>query len=187
MKVVYFYAGVYNGKDYPEQRRLASISIASVRRQMPQVEIVHLTDERMRPLTGVDSVIRCELRPKTNRGDFQATIEDDVLFLDTDTILLRDVSYVFHDADFQVALSRFPGEQPFNQGVVFSRAPRFWDAVARRARENGVYDERAFNDVLLGGDWRVKELPDLYNFTPPPDLAIFHFKGPRKKVMLCLS
>ena len=186
MKVVYFYAGMYGGKDYPEQRRLARISIDSVRRAMPGAEIVHLADTKFRPLYGVDSVVRFEIKPGVNRADIQALVDGDCLFFDTDTIMLEDVSPIFHEK-FQVAVSGMSGGAlKYNQGVVFSRCPEFWVDVANRARDYGVYDERAFNDAATCGKFDVKEIADVYNFSVPPDLKIMHFKGARKKSMLCL-
>src|SRR3990167_7325139 len=119
-----------------------------------------------------------------------AQLHGDMLFLDTDTILVRDVSHVFDDKEFEVAVAKrgafdeCGGE--FNQGVVFSRQEKFWKAVADKARERKSYDEIGFSEVVNSKEFRVKVLENDYNFAPPPNLAIFHFKGPRKKHMLDL-
>lgn len=186
MKVVYFYSMAF-GKDYPEQRRMAAVSIASVRRQMPRAEVIHLTDPAMRPLYGVDSVIRMGGLDPKNRADFQSRMDGECLFIDTDTIMVNDVTPVFHDTAFDVAVSGKNEDGQYNQGVVFSRCPEFWAAVADKARELKVYDEPGFNSVVGSGRFKVKELSNVYNFSVPQDMQIFHFKGQRKKTMLCLT
>ena len=187
MKVAYLYVD-FGHEVGAEQRKLAAISIASVRKHMPGVEIVHLADLKTKTLDGVDSVLAMAWDGH-NRGDLQSQIHGDVLFLDTDTIITQDVSGVFNDKDFEVAVAKRPSDwegDEFNQGVVFSRNEKFWKAVAEKARERKVYDEAGFTDVVLNGGFRVKQLPETYNLAIPPDTAILHFKGQRKKVMLGL-
>lgn len=172
-----------------EQRQLATKSIASVRRHMPAAEIIHLTDMKTEPLDGVDCVWATEWAGK-NRADLQSAVDGDTLFLDTDTIIMQDVSAVFKQS-FDVAVAARPPdwdhkEAPFNQGVVFSRSPEFWRAVAKKARERRSYDEEGFSDVVLNGGFKVLELPVDFNFSVPPNLSILHFKGQRKKYMLAL-
>lgn len=194
MRVAYLYVD-FGHEVNAEQRRLAAISIASVRKHMPGVEIVHLADLKTKTLDGVDSVLAAAwdgplcVPTHNNRGDLQAQLHGDVLFLDTDTILTQDVSGVFDDKEFEVAVAKRPDDwegAEFNQGVVFSRNEKFWKAVAEKARERKIYDEAGFTDVVLNGGFRVKQLSETYNFAIPPDTAILHFKGQRKRVMLGL-
>lgn len=189
MRIAYLFVD-FGHDESEEQRKLASISIASVRKHMPGVEIIHLSDLRTKTLEGVDSVL-CMPWEGNNRGDLQAQLHGDMLFLDTDTIVTKDLSGVFEDMDFEVAVARRPDywehkEAEFNQGVVFSRNEKFWKAVAEKARQRQSYDEIGFTDVVLNGGFRVKLLPETYNFSIPHDIAVFHFKGQRKKVMLDL-
>ena len=185
MKVAYFHI------DFPHSeaelsRALAVKSIASVRKNMPAATIVHATNYGTKAFE-VDEVVRhhhdAQLLPQSgfNRADIQATIAGDVLFLDTDTLLLRDVSDVFtHEFDIAVAM---PREDEFNQGVVFSRRPEFWTNVAEEARRQKRYSEKAFSDVVRSGKYKVRVLAAEYNYPPPPDLAVMHFKGRRKNLM----
>lgn len=185
MKVCYFYV-YWSDREDRDQRRMAEKSIASVRRHMPQAEIWHLTNETTKIFDGADEELR---RPWSkdwfthSRADTQGELDGDCLFLDTDTILVRSVEDVFkYRFDVAVAEKAEEGDT-YNQGVVFSRTPGFWKAVARKAREKQVYDEVGFTEVLESGEFKVQELAHGYNFAPCHDLAVLHFKGQRKKAM----
>jgi len=196
MRVAYIFIDHGNKIPTAEQRKLAKISMASVRKHMPGVEIIHLSDLKTKTLEDADSVLCMPWDGHNNRGDFQAQLHGDMLFLDTDTILMQDVSHVFDDKQFEVAVAKrgewddCKGE--YNQGVVFSRQEKFWKAVANKARERSQYDpinsydEVGFSEVVSSNAFRVKVLDQAYNFSPPPGLAIFHFKGARKAQMLSL-
>lgn len=183
MKVCYTFVD-FGHEETRLQRPLAAKSIASVRRHMPNAEIVHLTDLKTKTLDGVNSVLAMDWTGH-NRGDFQAQIHGDAIFLDTDTIVTRDLTDVFAQ-DFDVAVTERHDSEEYNQGVVFSRNEKFWKAVANLARSRGVYDEAVFTEVVNKGGFKVLELPIAYNFAVPPGLAVLHFKGPRKKFMLAL-
>lgn len=185
MKVVYFYSSLIYGNDSYEQRALAAISIASVRRYMPYARIVHLGDHRTRTLDGVDEALNIQWKSGTNRCDAHVLIHGEALFLDTDTVVTKDLGSVFK-SDFQIAVAvrEDPTEDlKYNAGVVFCRDEHIWYDAADRIRACGD-PERGFNQALLSGKYKVLELPALYNFTPPADVAVYHFKGPRKRVML---
>lgn len=186
MKVAYFHIDFQHGET-ERSRALAAKSIASARKHMPSAKFVHVTNHGTRALDDVDEVVRShhagELLPQSgyNRADIQAMLDGDVLFLDTDTILMRDVSDVFlHDFDIALAM---PMDSEFNQGVVFSRSQRFWREVADEARKQKRYSEKAFSDVVSSGAYRVRILSHDYNHFPSPALAIMHFKGQRKHLM----
>jgi hypothetical protein len=190
VRIAYIFIDHGHKVDTAQQRKLARISMASVRKHMPGVEIIHLSDMKTKTLEDADSVICMPWDGHNNRGDFQAQLHGDMLFLDTDTIIMQDVSNVFDDKSFEVAVAR-RGEWDdcngeFNQGVVFSRQEKFWKAVAEKARTRGTYDEVGFSEVVNSGAFRIKLLEQAYNFSPPPGLAIFHFKGARKSQMLSL-
>ena len=185
MKVVYFYSSLIYGNDSYEQRALAEVSISSVRRYMPYARIVHLGDHKTKSLDGVDEFLAITWKAGTNRGDAHALIHGECLYLDTDTVVTRDLSPVFKE-NFQIAVAvrEDPTEDlKYNAGVIFCRDEHIWTDVADRIRSCGD-PERGFNQALLSGKYKVLELPTLYNFTPPADVAVYHFKGPRKRVML---
>jgi hypothetical protein len=191
--------------------RLAALLVASVRRAMPDVSVVHLTDEVTAPIDAADEVQRhavtggvalacLELYAAAGAGEW--------LFVDTDVIVQQDVQHVF-DEPFDVAVAdragtlkdcelgtKFMARMPYNKGAVFSRSPEFWrSAVAacrtmKPTRQQWMGDQQAMNDVIAGGQFRVKVLPNSYNY--PPQFAgehvaekhICHYKGPRKPWML---
>lgn len=186
MKVVYFYSSLIYGSDSYEQRALAAISIRSVRRHMPGVKIVHLTDHRTKTLDDVDEVLTIEWKKATNRADAHALVHGEVLYLDTDTVITKDLSSVLKE-NFQIAVAVRDDDTGlrYNGGVIFCRDEHVWRDVAARTRDLGDA-EQAFNEVLLSGKYKVFELPNLYNYTPP-DVAVYHFKGPRKLVMLDMA
>lgn len=176
--------------DDPEQRQMARISMASVRRHMPDVEIVHLSDHRTKTLEGADSVMAIEWKAgHSNRGDLHALVHGDVLFLDTDTLIARDLRPVF-DGSFEVAVAKRPdawaGPEKYNQGVVFSSDEHFWKDLAEHARARKQWSEVTFMEVFDSGRYRTKVLPEIYNYSPPADVAVLHWKGIRHRDMLRL-
>lgn len=186
---------------------LAGRLIRSVRARMPGVEIVHLTDADTEPLVGVDTVCRQPCSKFVALAClelFQWAGVGDWLFLDSDTIVQRDVSHVFDQA-FDIAVAdregtlldkeigtKFMARMPYNAGVVFSRSPAFWvSAVARLAkmpvkRHVWMGDQEAMNRVIADGGYRVLVLSNDYNYPPKHEhddisgKAIIHLKGPRK-------
>lgn len=175
--------------------------VRSVRRVMPDVEIVHFTDETSPGIYGADEVRR---RPKARmavlRMEHEAACEGDWLFLDTDVLIQHDVSRVF-DASFDVAIAARPagsleGPGEHNFGVVFSRCPAFWRAILDRLRilpdeqQTWMGDQIAGCDVIRSKAFNVHILPPAYNYAPetpedtPEDVTILHYKGPRKRWLL---
>jgi hypothetical protein len=202
MKVGIFHVGPMA----PHTQQLAQLLCASVRHEMPGVEIVHLTDEVTSRLPGAD---RAQRRPTAPFGvalmTQRAACVGPWLFLDTDTRVLRDVRGVFADRTFDIAVAtregtlkpsevgtKFMAQMPFNAGVVFSTSSAFWEAARRWLLEQPeksrgwMGDQRALNTVIADGRFAVKVLPASYNYPPQAaheDLrahAIVHFKGPRK-------
>lgn len=197
----------FRPEEIPLQRALAQRMMKSVRKHLG-CRIVHLTDMQT-PDLGADEVVRSS--PKGEyfipwlMGLF-ATQSGDVLFLDTDTVVNRDVRHVF-DADFDVCVTvrrtRFAKYEcegkthymPFNLGVVFSKDHRFWNEIRERT-------SKMTDPLMLGwwgaqiellrmyaepGKWKIHTVEaDEYNYTPndpAEDLsgrAIVHYKGARK-------
>lgn len=189
--------------------RLAAALIRSVRRAMPRVAIVHLTDETTAPMPCVDQVIRRAPAPVAlGCLEAYAACVGEWLFVDTDVIVQRDVRWIF-DRPFDIAVaerdgtfkpkevdSKFMRSMPFNKGAVFSRSPAFWSAAAdhlrgsSEKRQHWMGDQASMNAVIASGRFKVEILPARYNYPPlskDEDLngqAILHYKGARKDWML---
>lgn len=189
-------------------RALAAVLIASVRRAMPRVSVLHLTDPDTAPIEGVDGVAVRPAQPIALAClDAYAACDGDWLFVDTDVIVQRDVRHVF-DRPFDIAVatregtflpkeigSKFMDRMPFNKGAVFSRCPAFWRAAADRLRtmssrrQQWMGDQQAMNDVIATGQFCVAVLPAAYNYPPRErqedlrDQFVVHYKGSRKAWM----
>lgn len=197
-----------------DDARLAEIMVESVRRVMPGVGIVQMTDETTPAVLGVDMVIR---RPydgvhlMTYRLDHLAALHPaDWLILDTDVVVQKCVRHVFdsmlvYDA---VALTRRYGTiigpggvnivelMPYNTGVMFVRDIRFFARAAAACHSFPEHHQRWWGDQLavkhvVDSGRSIVELPcDTYNYSPSSqdedvsDKAVLHFKGPRKPWML---
>lgn len=189
--------------------RLAAALMRSVRRAMPDVSIVHLTDALTPAIDGVDVVQRQGPAPiALGCLEAYAACEGEWLFVDTDVIVQRDVRYIF-ERPFDIAVAnrdgtlrpkevgtKFMRGMPFNKGAVFSRSPTFWVAAAAHLRtlsekrQHWMGDQLSTNHVIATGRFRVEILPSRYNYPPllkDEDVstkAILHYKGPRKTWML---
>jgi len=187
---------------------LADIMLRSVRMAMPGVEVFQFTDLKSPTVYGVDHVLRKPSQPLALlRTLHQACVEGDWLFVDTDVLVRQDVRDVF-DRPFDLAVAdrqwqhletplEFTEAMPWNIGVVFSRAPKFWREVHERLlsgperAQDFMGDQKAAGALLKTGAWALLELPGMvYNYPPsgPDDqgeqAAIVHYKGPRKDWML---
>lgn len=194
MKLVYFLASPI-AKKYQNYVRLAALAIASARKHMRDAHIVHLTDMDTPALTGVDEVMRV---PTSRRALAHSMVDGEVIFIDVDTIIKKDVSHVLDDKSFDIAVSRrrnvMGTHNEFNSGVVFSRCQKFWSHVhIEWEKDNYAFNEHAFNTVIHGGQYRVAYLDATYNYTPKSDTEdvsmanIVHYKGKRKAWMLQLG
>lgn len=168
---------------------------------------LQLTDETTPSVPGVDAVNRLPHgRMLERRIEHYASVEGDVLFLDTDVSLRQDVRGVF-EAPFDVALTdrHWPhlpqaadvlATMPFNTGVAFSRCPAFWrDVLAvwngyTKEQQDWMSEQRAVYEVVKTGRYRVKVLDGaIYNYPPTSaedhgGAAIVHYKGPHRKAWL---
>jgi hypothetical protein len=197
-----------------EEDLLPRIMVASVRRAMPSGRIVHLADQKTRPVDGADDVIRLPydgVHLMTFRLLQFARLDPcEAIFLDTDVIVQRDLSPLF-ESDFDVALTRrenigvdpqgvdVAAVMPYNTGVMLSR-PSGWDfwhnalkyceTLPEEARR-WWGDQFAIKAVAEIAPLRIEELPcDLYNYSPALDTEdvsrrfVVHYKGMRKPWMI---
>ena len=209
MRVAFFHhEGSLPKRDIPIQRALANRMIESVRKHL-KCELVQMTDLDTPAL--VENVVRISMKGiyhvpwQMNHYQAQA---GEVLFLDTDCVVQRDVTDVFkHDFDvaFTGRSTRFGvytddnGTQhymPFNLGVTFCRSPHFWKEIKERVEKHTdhmmlnwwggqvecwkIYNEQS--------GWNFKILDaQTHNYTPnqeDEDLsgkAIVHYKGNKRK------
>jgi len=205
MKVGFFHAGP-SGTPHV---LLAAQMIRSVRRQMPDVEIVQFTHAHSVTMADVDrKVVRPTLPLALAVLDAYATFSGEWLYVDTDVLVQRDVRHVF-DRSFDVAVAtregtlkdaeigtKFMARMPYNKGAVFSRSQAFWRASvetlkqAKPARQAWMGDQQAMNDVIAAGMFHVETLPAEYNYAPHSrtedvsDKFLTHWKGSRKAWLL---
>lgn len=203
--------------DRPSGIPFASRMVRSVRAAMPGAAITQFTrldDVERHRVPDVDQLI---VRPAAPMAlavleAYASAGAGEWLFLDTDVVVQHDVRDVFSDPEFDIAVatregtlkpkeigSKFMAGMPYNKGVAFSRTGAFWSAAAARLRaataadQAWMGDQRATNDTIATGTFRVKVLPNHYNYPPfkrtenVSAKAILHFKGPRKAWMLAVA
>lgn len=207
MKVGIFLQG--NNTDYLAMMRM---SIASVRKSMPGVEIHHFTDTHTAPINGVDGTVAISgaMPMAVRRMTANSQCEGDWLFIDCDVIVQKDVRAVFEDAAFDVALTdrsgtitneaKYAAVMPHNIGVTFSRSPAFWKTVLEYLKKLPLKlqewegDQRIVNAIVAAGGvgFNIKIVPGLlYNYPPRSaddprisEASIVHYKGNRKTFIL---
>lgn len=187
--------------DTPIHKAIAEHAIAAVRKAMPAAEIWHLTTLDG-PELSADKCLRLDVKGEFayRQAAISAELEGDVLFLDVDVVVREDVSHVFADAfDVCVTTDMRPGAPgiKYNGGVIFSRCPDYWRAIAEAGRGMDFYKttgdwepiERARGAVADSGQFKLKVLPgEDYNYIPATagDVRgkITHFRGKRKAWMI---
>ena len=197
-------------KGHEAFRQLAELMVWSVKRF--NHEVIQMTDEESREIPGVDTVVR---KPREYPFLMQYRLEHfrsmpgEVLFVDTDTLMLKDPSSAFDDCDVALTKRSAPilldgqnitGAMPYNTGVMFSRNPKFWDDCFKYSwglsdeLKNWFGDQLAVKAMAESGKYKVKELPcSEYNFTPKKGIEgvegkyIAHFKGNRKPAQIELA
>lgn len=176
---------------------LAEKAITAARLAMPQAEIWHLTTQDG-PTLSADQCLRMDVAGEFayRQAVISAEMSGDVLFLDVDVMAREDVSDVFA-ADFDVCVTTDmrPGAEgiKYNGGVIFSRCPAYWQAIAEACKGMDFYKttgdwepiERARGAVADSGRFRLKVLPgEDYNYIPanPEDVQgkLIHYRGKRK-------
>lgn len=188
--------------------KLAEAMTASVRRHMPDAELIHVVEVGCKKLDCFNSVMHVD-----PNGDFvdqllrvMAAIDGDVISLDYDIIVQDDLTHVF-DKPFDVAFTKRPEadktvaktlQASYNMGVIFSRSPEFWKYA------KAIYDVQPDRDgwlrsqslvsqiaLYLSDRFKMIELPgEVYNHSPmtrDEDVSmrkVVHYKGKRKYWML---
>lgn len=190
---------------------IADVMVKSVRENIENAYVIQLTDDKTHTLDCVDFVKR--LPDSSDLIDFRmrhlADLSGDVICLDYDVIVQRDITKVFQQP-FDIAFTRRGQDKtaskevqelsPHNLGVIFQRneGRRFWDAARSgyknlQGKDGWMWGQALVSDCIakLKGDLNILELPgEYYNYTPltqDEDVrarAVVHYKGKRKHWML---
>lgn len=184
--------------------------VKSVRRHMPDAELIHVLEEGGEMLDCFDSFMWV-----SPNGDFveqllrvMAQLDGDVISLDYDIIVQDNLSHVFAH-DFDVAFTKRPSEDKtvnksmydsYNMGVIFSKSRDFWQKALElyliQEQRDGWLKSQSLVGLIaqyLAKRHGVKllELPgETYNYSPltrDEDVSgrkIVHYKGRRKSWML---
>jgi hypothetical protein len=192
-----------------EDSSLPAKMVESVRNVMPHAIIVQMTDLNTPKVTGVDEVIRKPFDGKlmTFRMQHLASLDGEWITLDTDILLLKDISFIL-GKEFDVALTKRTGKildqdgtdivahMPYNTGVMFSKSRRFWESAYKLLLGMPESAHKWWGDQLsvrLAADSKRFTVLELdcndYNYTPKDaderkDCYVLHFKGQRKDWML---
>lgn len=191
MRIAYFCCN-------PGHLGLGALSIASAKKHMPEIEVVHLTDAKTEPLQGADTVLRFD-----TEGNFwkrywtaAAALDGEVLLVGTDTIFRRDVSDLFAE-QFEVALPHIADRRlRYDAGTQAVRTPDFFRHLAASpfAELEQVTTDAFLNEFahcVKSYNGKIIDLPGkIYSFVPcahdDPGIqsaAIVHYRGPRKRWM----
>jgi len=183
--------------------RHAELLVRSATSRMQGTHVIQLTDPETATVDGVNEVIRTTGKIRhlmfTRVKMYAAAmknIQHDSVLVDTDVVILKDLSDVFGDWDIALTVrdDSHPlfDVMPFNEGVILCRptegARRFWNAIANIYTQLPEYlhswsggqislgvalgkqvRERQ-GDLLEVAGIRIKLLPGtLYNYTPDDD------------------
>ena len=200
MKIALQFAG-------PLPREVSQVWYENIRMHM-DCPIVHCTDMETEAFDFAAEVQRIDEQniPKAKYRHL-AQLKGDVLMLDYDIIVQKDVSDVFL-RPFDIALTVRKAKQdknemlhlgsPHNTGVIFSRNQKFWEFCHERYLNypSDVGWMSGQNNItecahIFRKEFKIIELPGfLYNYTPKnqtEDLSeryIVHYKGHRKHWMV---
>lgn len=185
--------------------RIVPFMVESVKRTMPNVDIVHLTDEATESIPGTITYRRpfTHDNPTLFRMQQLKDLDGEVLILDTDIVVQKDMRHVFA-FDFDVALTWRSDKiidvngvdltklMPYNTGVVFSRSRKFWEECVEWAsdKEAGWYTDQGAVAVISHNFNVLKLHCDNFNYAPfrkDEDLSsryAVHYKGNRKSFIL---
>ena len=185
--------------------RLVHLMVDSVRKTMPGTEIVHMTDEHTAPIGGTKTVRRKfeHDNPMLFRMESVVELDGEVIVLDTDVIVQKDIRPVF-GFEFDVAMTwrsekildpngvNVSELMPYNTGVMFLRNMDFMrDCIKWGANKGfGWYTDQA-SVAEVGKKYNVLKLHcDNFNYTPrsaSEDLSsryVVHYKGNRRSFLL---
>lgn len=186
--------------------RLASIMVRSCLDH--GYELIQMTDADSAAIDGC-RVVRIpwnHTRLMTYRLKHLAELgEPDLTVLDTDTVVLRDISDIW-GAEFDLALTKrgatisaqtgvdVAKDMPYNIGVMFVRDPKVWEYAHRFCASLSDKLQTWWGDQLAmaaaANEFQTLELPcSEWNYTPRsaedvPDVRVLHYKGPRKRWMI---
>jgi len=186
----------------------ARIMLGSARRQMPNAEIIQMTDMDEPPLDGVDTVLRMPWDGTKDdatkwRLRHLERIDGDVISADTDIVFRRDVSKVF-DWDFDIAIARRDGPimtpdgrdltkiMAFNSGIMWCRNNAVWKRCLQWLAKHddiGWYSDQMAVNMVLPEFHVLKLHADNFNYSPSrigENLSrryVVHYKGKRKPWM----
>lgn len=193
------------------QRDLARIMVASARRVMPDVKVKMLTDPKTAPIDGVDEILRRSIKGWAWIPwlvDFCAQLRGEVLYMDTDVVIQKDLRALFEVPADIVLTSRGPKEiegrqMPFLFGCVAYRNADFWIEVRDRVlamkdvadlawwgSQVAVYD-MWMEEQNGRGKWDIASVScEQHNYTPknpmevPADKWVLHYKGRKRKAWM---
>jgi hypothetical protein len=183
--------------------------VDSVLTNMPFARIVQFTDLESPEVPGIHEVRRSDIKTPlwVHRWRAYSELEGDVVCLDTDVIVQRDLGKLFA-FDWDIALTRrdkpvydpnkvdITKTMPFNGGVLLSRSPRWLASLASTCEEINHLNQEWYTDQLAmavcvrSQKESCLHLPcEVYNFTPnaPRESVshawVVHYKGKRKEWM----
>jgi hypothetical protein len=192
MTIGFFY--INTGTDIADANlACARLMVKSAKREMPNVKVVQFTDHATSGIKGVDEVRRKPSEPMALlRMRHHASVKGEWLFVDTDVYFQQDVSRVFREHEFDIAVTNrnwehlkaaggFTARMPFNTGVVFSRSPRFWREVYRRLRmfppklQHWMGDQEVIGDLVADNEemgWFSVHQLSGSQFNYPPEIKL---------------
>jgi hypothetical protein len=177
-----------------QHRYMAGVSIAAVRRCMPDATILHMTTPQTEPLRAADDVMMVPVAGHAwvRRAIVQAHAPAPILSLDVDVFMRRPVAELW-ELDCDVAMPDITDPAVRNTGGVwFCRSPALWQAWAKRVTEIDPTDVRALLIALSEhvDRWpgKIVRLPESkYERLPTGahgdfgDASLVHYRGPRKR------
>tara|TARA_A100001015_G_scaffold313552_1_gene421026 strand:- start:103 stop:774 length:672 start_codon:yes stop_codon:yes gene_type:complete len=209
MKVAFYYAKAGNGfTDDSGYVELAENMIQSA--QVFSYQVVQLTDKKTKALT--KTVKRFDIHPLLCSWNslyvyykyVHEYLDEDTVFLDSDTLVLRSLDSVFEE-EFDVGLTWRDFNPPYNSGAIyvkpgkgarwfFTEALKQTLSIPTHKRQWGV-DQPAYWSVVgtkapgsyTLGQMKLRVFPcSTHNYSPssfdekPKDQFIWHLKGRRK-------
>ena len=184
--------------------KYANLMLESVRKWMPNVDCLQLTDNDTPALNGCIVIRRDWVHdnPMIFKMSHLNQLTGDILVLDTDVIVQKCMRDVFK-FDFDMALTWRDGPiydpdgldltkiMPYNCGVMFQRSPEFWTECLRwcRGRKVGWYADQLAVAAIAPHFDILKLHCDNFNYTPKSadeDLSTrhaVHYKGTKRHLM----
>ena len=162
-------------------------------------EVIQLADDVAPRIAGVDHLFRAPIDMKKQelwRYERLQEVTPPFVSLDTDLLVVKDISDGF-DPDYDAVLTERPASgTPFNSGVFFVHSPKFIPECVRRIKEMRPGDQNwgggqsAMRDIRHDGQMKIKSLPcSEWNDSKHVKVGtysgarVLHFKGGRKPHM----